>query len=133
MNIVIDTSALLAVLANEPEKRLIVAKTKGARLVAPYSVHWEIGNALSAMLRKKRIMLSQAQQILDAYMEIPVGFVDVDLVASVNLCDKLGIYAYDAYLLSCALSEQCVLLTLDRQLARVAKKVNVQVLELDEQ
>jgi predicted nucleic acid-binding protein len=132
VKIVIDTSALLAVLINEPEKSQIIANTKGATLVAPYSVHWEIGNVLSAMLRKKRLTKGQPEKILAAYSQIPVTYVDVDLEASVNICEQFDIYAYDAYLLSCALSEQCSLLTLDKQLSKVATKMGIQIVELGE-
>jgi hypothetical protein len=55
MDIVVDTSALIAVIANEPEKPTLVELTSGADLIAPGSVHFEIGNAFSAMLRRRRI------------------------------------------------------------------------------
>ena len=60
MDIVIDTSAIIAVIANEPEKEALVELTTGADLIAPRSVHWEIGNAFSAMLRRERIKVEQA-------------------------------------------------------------------------
>ncbi len=52
MDIVLDTSVIIAVIANEPEKRVLIRLTKGAELIAPQSVHWEIGNAFSAMLKR---------------------------------------------------------------------------------
>jgi len=39
MNIVIDASVIIAVIANEPEKETLIELTKGANLIAPYSVH----------------------------------------------------------------------------------------------
>lgn len=54
MDIVIDTSVIIAVIANEPEKGDLVELTKGANLIAPLSVHWEIGNAFSAMLKRRK-------------------------------------------------------------------------------
>ena len=102
MPCVIDTSAILAVLLSEPERAALIRATKGAELVAPASVHWEIGNALSAALRRRRLTLAQAQQALTAYAAIAIRFVDVDLALSVDLADEHGMYAYDAYLLTCA-------------------------------
>lgn len=45
MDIVIDASAIIAVLAGEPERERLLSLTSGANLIAPPSVHWEIGNA----------------------------------------------------------------------------------------
>jgi hypothetical protein len=66
--------------------------------VAPASVHWEVGNALSALLKRR---LASRQDVLDAaaaYEEIPLRFVDVDLGDALELSADLGLYAYDAYL-----------------------------------
>ena len=53
MKLIIDTSVIIAVLANEPIKKKLIKLTKNVELLAPKSVHWEIGNAFSAMLKKK--------------------------------------------------------------------------------
>ena len=103
MDLVIDTSAIIAVIANEPERPAIVEHTIGANLVAPASVHWEVGNAFSAMFKRRRITLRQAEQAIESYEQMPIRFVDVDLGQSLELCDRLGVYAYDSYLLTCAL------------------------------
>jgi hypothetical protein len=50
MDIVIDTSALLAVIVAEPERNRIVESTSGHTLIGPGSIPWEIGNAFSAMI-----------------------------------------------------------------------------------
>ncbi len=57
MDIVMDTSALIAVILNEPEKKTIIKATAGNTLVGPESIRWEIGNAFSAMFKQKRIDL----------------------------------------------------------------------------
>lgn len=41
MNIVIDTSAIIAVIANEPEKQKLIDLTRGAHLFAPESISLE--------------------------------------------------------------------------------------------
>ena len=61
MELVIDTSAIIAVIANGSERATILERTAGAILTAPYSVHWEVGNAFSAMFRRGRITLAQAK------------------------------------------------------------------------
>jgi predicted nucleic acid-binding protein len=52
LTVVIDTSAILAVLMGEPERAKLIKITNGVTLLTPQSLHWEIGNALSAMLKK---------------------------------------------------------------------------------
>jgi len=79
MRLVIDTSAIIAVLANEPIKKKLVKLTRGSELVAPVSVHWEIGNAFSAMLKRKKIDIVKVIKALQMYGAIPIDLVDVEL------------------------------------------------------
>ncbi|HEY5086165.1 MAG TPA: type II toxin-antitoxin system VapC family toxin [Gemmatimonadaceae bacterium] len=128
MEIVIDTSALLAVVANEPEKAALIRLTRGATLVAPPSVHWEVGNAFSAMFKRNATTLPKARQALAAYHRISLRFVDVPLEQTVELSSQLRICAYDAYVIACALNRQSALLSLDRELCARARTLGVNVL-----
>ena len=130
MNLVIDTSAIIAVIANEPERPAIIGHTVGANLAAPASVHWEVGNAFSAMFKRRRITLLQAKQSLRSYEQMLFRFIDIDLGQSLELSERLGLYAYDAYVLTCALKLRSPLLTLDKQLITAARLVGVRVLEV---
>src|SRR5579862_488793 len=121
MKLVVDTSIIIAVLANEPAKKKLIKLTKGAELIAPMSVHWEIGNAFSAMLKRKGIDISKVIKAMQIYDSISITFVDVDLEESLLIADKLNIYAYDAYLITCALKNHCQLITLDNGLISAAK------------
>ena len=49
MDVVIDTSAIVAVIVDEPERNKIIELTTGNRLICPGSIPWEIGNALSPL------------------------------------------------------------------------------------
>ena len=104
---------MIAVVANEPSKPALVEATHGASLLAPTSVHWEIGNAFSAMLKRKRVPLNQVHKALDSYAEIPIQFVDVDMADALEIASDLKIYAYDAYVLQCARVHRSPILTLD--------------------
>ena len=130
MEVVIDTSALIAVIANEPEKVELIALTTGADLIAPHSIHWEIGNAFSAMLKRNRITIGQALQAMQIYQRIPIRFVDIDLEEALSLAEQLNIYAYDAYLLRCAVKYNAPLLSLDQGLLTAAKRLGITVLEV---
>lgn len=130
MEIVIDTSALIAVIANEPEKVELIALTTGADLIAPQSIHWEIGNAFSAMLKRNRITIAQALQAMQIYQRIPIRFVDIELEEALNLAGQLNIYAYDAYLIRCAVKYNAPLLSLDQGLLNAAKRLSITILEV---
>ncbi len=131
MEIVVDTSAIIAVIANEPEKAAIIRQTRGAALVAPHSIHWEIGNAFSAMLKRSRITLTQAQQAIEIYRSIPIRFVDIDLELALEIANEFKIYAYDAYILQCALQYKQPLIALDEDLIGYARKKGVRVVEVN--
>jgi predicted nucleic acid-binding protein len=130
MYITIDTSALIAVIGNEDSKERIVEITVDCSLYAPTSVHWEIGNAFSAMFKRQKSNIEQAKLALKAYREIPIKFIEVSLEQTLEICKKLNIYAYDAYLIQCALKTNTSLLTLDNRLSAVAEKLGVKTLEI---
>ena len=62
MEIVIDTSALIAVIVGEQKRDKIVEMTVGNTLMGPGSIPWEIGNAISAMFNQDRLTLEDAQK-----------------------------------------------------------------------
>ena len=129
MEFVIDTSAILAVITEQPEKAELVRITRGASLLAPPSLHWEVGNALSAMFKRKKLEVDQALQLLESYAAIPIRFTDVTLKQAVELSAQLGIYAYDAYVIACALNHRAPVITLDRGLAAKARELKLEVPE----
>ena len=130
MQIVIDPSAIIAVLLHEPERDSVITATRQAVLIAPASLPWEIGNALIAGLRRKRLRLNDVQAAWRSYDGIPMRLVDVDMGRALDAAAEHGLYAYDAYVLEAALTRRVPLLTLDKALARAAGHAGVTVLEV---
>ena len=130
MNITIDTSALVSVIGNEASKKKIIEITKGCSLYAPMSVHWEIGNAFSAMFKRRSSSIELAKQAIKAYREIPIKFIDVPLEQALEISNAQNMYAYDAYLIQCSQLTSTALLTLDGGLKRAAQEMGVQILEV---
>ncbi len=130
MDIVMDTSALIAVILNEPEKKKIIQITTGNTLVGPESIRWEMGNAFSAMFKQNRIDLRMAQKALSIFEVIPIRYLDVDFNHSLELAHGNKIYAYDAYFLDCAIRHKFPLITLDSKLKIKAKNTGINVLEI---
>ncbi len=79
MRIVTDTSVIIAVIAGTPERARLITLTDGAELLAPESLHWELGNALAAQLRRGRLEADQVPMLLRAYRQIPIQFVEVSI------------------------------------------------------
>ncbi|RZB33725.1 MAG: hypothetical protein SRB2_03836 [Desulfobacteraceae bacterium Eth-SRB2] len=130
MDIVIDTSALIAVIVGEPERKRIVEFTTGNTLIGPGSIPWEIGNAFSAMFKQDRLTLDEAQKGLAIFASIPFRYVEPDFVNALKISKQAKMYAYDAYFLDCAIRHKAPLLTLDRKLKAFAQNLNVETMEV---
>ncbi|MGH8581195.1 MAG: type II toxin-antitoxin system VapC family toxin [Gammaproteobacteria bacterium] len=131
MNLVLDTSAVIAVITNESHKKRLVEVTTGADLIAPSSVPAEIGNAFSAMFKQKRIGLEQALAAIESFQAIPIRVSEIDLAKGLELADQLGVYAYDAYVIACALRHRCPLISLDNGLNDAARRAGAQIVEVE--
>ena len=130
MDIVIDSSALLAVILAEPERDRIIRLTLGNTLIGPGSIPWEIGNAFSAMSKEKRLLLREAQKGIDIFNAIPIRYVQVNMAEALSIAFRMNMYAYDAYFVECAIQYGAPLLTLDRRLQRAARALKAAVLEV---
>jgi predicted nucleic acid-binding protein len=130
MQIVVDASAILAVLLNETTKPAIIEATTGMEAISPSSLPWEVGNALSANVKRKRLTTEQALQAAQAYQKISVRLIDVDIEQAIRISNELNLYAYDAYILLCAFILKAPLLCLDKQMANLAKGMGIKTIEV---
>ena len=130
MEIVIDTAAVLAVLLEEPERPALLAVTTGAVLCAPASLPWEVGNALVAAVRRRRLTAMQAQAGWAAYQAVPIRLMEVDIGRAMTLATERGLYAYDGYMLELSRSRALPLLTLDAKLGDAALRAGVELVEV---
>ena len=129
-SLVIDTSAILAVLLDEPEKRAVVQASTGRILCAPASVRWEVGNAATAGVKKRRLTPVRARQLIEDFERVAIRELAVDIGRAVDLALDLGLYAYDGYILEAARSSGHWLVTLDGTIGRSAQKIGLTVVEL---
>ncbi len=130
MELIVDTNIFLAVALNEPEKTTIIEASSGYDAVSPEVLFYEIGNALSAMVKRQRLTEREALAALNITNKIPVKLLKCNLQKSLELAIKFNIYAYDAFFLQCALSTNSPLMTLDRKMRMVAEELNIKTLEL---
>jgi predicted nucleic acid-binding protein len=130
MELVIDTSALIAVIVAEPERDTIIEITKGNTLIGPGSIPWEIGNAFSAMFKQNRVSMKEADKGIEIFNTIPIRYIEPDFSKILYLSKENNMYAYDAYFLDCALRHKAPLLTLDKKLRVIAENLNIETLEV---
>ena len=130
-SLVIDTSALLAVLLNEPARPALISATDGYALVAAPTLPWETGNALVAAVRRKRMTAAHLGQAWASYQAVPVRLAHIDAGRALDLALQVGLYAYDGYVLETARAERLPLLTLDLRLARAAQHLGLKVKEVE--
>ena len=130
MELVIDTSALIAVIVAEPERDTIIEITKGNTLIGPGSIPWEIGNAFSAMFKQNRVSMQEAYKGIKIFNTIPIRYIEPDFSKILYLSKENNMYAYDAYFLDCAIRHKAPLLTLDKKLRVIAENLNIETLEV---
>ncbi|MCK5734846.1 MAG: type II toxin-antitoxin system VapC family toxin [Spirochaetaceae bacterium] len=129
MDIVTDANIFIAILLNEPEKKEIIQNTEKSTIVSPKVLPYELGNALINLHRRNRLSESQLITAYQGYEKIPVRLVDIDIEKSILISMKYGIYAYDAYYLEVAKRLRLPLLTLDKKMKDIAKKMKIQLLK----
>ncbi len=114
MQVVIDSSAILAVLLNEPEREALIRAT-----ISSISNHAGINSiggreALIAGLRRRRLSHDDVVTAWNSSEEVSLRFVEVDISRALLTAARNGIYGYDAYVLEAAEARRVPLLTLIR-------------------
>jgi predicted nucleic acid-binding protein len=131
MEVVADANIFLAVVLNESEKRTIIEHTKDMELISPEVLPYEVGNALIALLKRKRLQKEQIIKSFEIFNEIPVLLYSVDIGNAIEIACQFNIYAYDAYYLELAQRLHLPLLTLDKQMKNNAKELKIKTIEIE--
>lgn len=130
MKIVIDSSAVMAVLLYENSRDDILNVTHGAELYAPMIIQAEIGNAVSALMKRGLITLEQGLILVRSASTIPISNREIDIYAAMELSYEYKIYAYDAYFLALCRRMNTSLLTLDKGMKNIAQMISIKCIEL---
>ena len=127
-DIVIDASCVLEFLLNQESKDLVVRKVGERSLVAPHCMPYEIGNAVSKLMKRKLISIVDGVAVYHEFARIPVRFVDPDIPDSILIAGNTDSYAYDSYYISVAKRLGMPLFTLDDTMKSNAQKQGVSCL-----
>lgn len=118
MILVVDASALAAVLFGEPEGVEMAAYLRDETLVAPSLIDYELANIGLKKIRRDAQREAQISGVLRGAKRLKMERIAVPPEEALELASRTGLTAYDASYLWVALSKDAELVTLDNRLAR---------------
>jgi predicted nucleic acid-binding protein len=132
LNLVIDASVLIKfyvpeILSDRAERLLAKVGNKDIDLLAPDLIYPEAGNILWKKQRLKELTHSEAEEITDAILSLPL-MIEASkslLPLAVDIAIACGITVYDASYLSLAKVYETPLITADRKLVDVLAKTDL--------
>ena len=129
MEIVLDASAIITVIADEPEAQIVINCTKNATIVSPNIISCEIANALTRMMKRKVIISEEQMLNLIKYFKlIPIKLEEIDLEKAMQIAWQNKIYAYDAFYLEVAKRLRLPLITFDTGMKKIGKTLGLNIL-----
>jgi predicted nucleic acid-binding protein len=120
MAVVLDASALGAIMFGEPEGSTLAAHLEGETLIAPTLLDFELTNLALKKARRRPETLGRVIASLHAALALPVSRVAVPGTDVFALAAETGLTAYDASYLWLARTRDAELVSLDARLNRLA-------------
>ena len=127
MDILLDASALMAIILNEPNRSKVIELTENAILLSPEVISFEIGNALVSLYKKRKVTEEELMEAYRNFTLIPLRSVNVDIQKALKIACKFKIYAYDAYYLEIAYRLKLPLITFDERMKKVGAELKVDI------
>jgi len=129
MDVLLDASAIMAVILNEPNKEKVIELTENALILSSEVISFEIGNALINLNRKHRLTEDQLLEAYKMYKSIPMRIIQVDIEKALRIACKFNIYAYDAYYLEIANRLRLPLITFDELMKNTAISLKIFIMD----
>lgn len=117
MTLVVDASAIAAIVFAEPESPQVLARLAGEDLIAPQLLGYELANICATKMRRSPAEVARLLAQLATFSRLDIELVPVDHDAAAALAAVTGLTAYDASYLWLARTFNAELVTLDRRLA----------------
>lgn len=121
--VVVDASALAALVFGEPEAEEVAGQLTGHRLVAPTLLGYEMASVYVKKLRRYPGECSALGEMVQAYSELGIDEVQPDTHGIALLAEQFGLTAYDAAYLWLGRLINAPVITLDKQLAHAAREI----------
>ena len=127
-DIVIHASCVLSFLLNQKESKNVVSIVGENQLVAPSCLPFEIGNAISKLIKRKLISIYEGVSVFHAFARIPIRLIEPDIPNSIVIAGESESYAYDCYYLNIASQMVLPLFTYDDKMKETAEKRGIKCL-----
>ena len=119
MTLVVDASAISAVIFGEPNGATIAAHLEDESLVAPALIDYELANIAWKKIRRHPAQQVQLSVAFAALQRLQITRLSVPITDVVSLAVDTGLTACDACYLWLAMAQDVELVTLDKELARI--------------
>jgi predicted nucleic acid-binding protein len=129
MDVILDASDIMAVILNESNKDVVIKLSKGATLLSPEIISYEIGNALVSLCKRNKLKEKDVIAAYHEFTKIPIRTLDVDIEKALKISLEYNIYAYDSYYLETAKRLKLPIITFDATMKKVALDMDVSLLE----
>ena len=126
-DILIDASAIMAIILNEPNRDMIIKLTNDAMLLSPEVIPFEIGNALVNLYRRQKLSKEKVLEAYAIFITMPLKLIKVHVEKALQIACEHNIYAYDAYYLEAALRRKLPLITCDAAMKRIGLALNIEI------
>jgi predicted nucleic acid-binding protein len=121
--VVVDASAVAAVVFGEAAAERIVERLEGRQLAAPSLLPYEIISVAGRKLRRGVVSARTAVVALRTFLGMRITLHEPDSLRVFQLASHTGLTGYDAAYLSLASSLSTELVTLDAKLERAAATI----------
>ena len=122
MDIVVDASALAALLFGEPAGALLGRRLQGHALHAPRLIGYELAKVAAQKLRHQPHRGAAILEMLEAFSRLEIAHADPDMFEVLALAVATDLTPADASYLWLSRRLGAPLVTLDAQLARIAAR-----------
>jgi predicted nucleic acid-binding protein len=85
MEIIVDASAIMAVVVKEPERDLVIQLTKDAVIISPRMVSYEIANGLTKMMKRKIIEKERMINAFRYFKKVPMRTIEIDIEKAIEI------------------------------------------------
>ena len=116
--VVVDASAIGALIFGEPEADEIAVRLSNATMAAPALLWFEVANVCVKKMRAHPSLREKISEALALGRNLPIQIVDVDHGETVKLAMKTELTAYDASYLWLAQTLGVEIVTLDKMLLK---------------
>lgn len=121
-DVVVDTSALAALLFGEPEAEVVAHRLQGRRMLAPTLLGYELASVYLKKARQHPALARSLRSALGLFSRMGIHQVQVPTSELPDTARRTGLTTYDAAYLWLAQSTGAELVTLDATLEAAARK-----------